>query len=187
MALEYGAGRPVALASLVLQSPLVSTDLWLRDARRLKAAMPPDTRRLLDVCDTPGAAPAEACDAATAAFYRRHVALTDPRRNWRPIATRCRSISTRRSITRCGAGRSSPRPERCATTTGGPSSKSWTAERTLFAAGQYDEAIPATVRAFAAAARASFAVIPAAAHVAMQDNPAGYLAILRPWLARHDS
>ncbi len=34
---------------------------------------------------------------------------------------------------------------------------------------------------------ASFATVANAAHLAMSDNPAAYLAILRPWLARNDA
>jgi proline iminopeptidase/L-proline amide hydrolase len=57
----------------------------------------------------------------------------------------------------------------------------------LFLAGEYDEAIPETIAGFARQVPgADFAMIPDAAHIAFGDNPAAYLAILRPWLARHD-
>jgi proline iminopeptidase/L-proline amide hydrolase len=59
--------------------------------------------------------------------------------------------------------------------------------RTLFVAGEHDEAVPATIVAFARAAKgAQFREIPDAAHTIMNDNPEAYLAILRPWLASHD-
>jgi proline iminopeptidase/L-proline amide hydrolase len=51
LALEYAARRPRELASVIIQSPLVSTAIWMRDANRLKDAMPPDVRRLLYLCD----------------------------------------------------------------------------------------------------------------------------------------
>jgi len=187
IALNYGARRPPALASLVLQSPLIDTAAWLRDARRLKATMPPAIRRLLDVCDTPGAASAAECEAATAAFYRRFVQLTDPP----PAIAAYRGALPRRfsaDIYSAMWGRA----EFTATGSlrdydGRPLLRRLDGGRTLFLAGEHDEARPATVRGFARAAGASFAVIPSAAHVAMADNPAGYLAILRPWLARHDA
>ena len=59
--------------------------------------------------------------------------------------------------------------------------------RTLFVTGEADEAIPETVAGFARSAGADFAVIPDAAHFAMNDNPHAYLAILRPWLLRQDT
>ena len=59
--------------------------------------------------------------------------------------------------------------------------------RTLFVTGEADEAIPETVAEFARMAGAHFAVIPNAAHFAMNDNAPAYLAILRPWLLKQDA
>jgi proline iminopeptidase/L-proline amide hydrolase len=58
--------------------------------------------------------------------------------------------------------------------------------RTLFVAGEYDEAVPATVAAFAREARARFETVPGAAHTIMNDQPEAYLALLRRWLAEQD-
>ncbi len=62
------------------------------------------------------------------------------------------------------------------------------AKRSLFLAGEHDEARPATVKALAALVpgAADFAEIPNAAHSIMNDNPAAYLTVLRPWLAARD-
>ena len=58
---------------------------------------------------------------------------------------------------------------------------------TLFIDGQYDEARPATLAAFAARVPgAEFAVIPGAAHGFFSDRPEEALGILRPWLRRQD-
>jgi proline iminopeptidase/L-proline amide hydrolase len=57
----------------------------------------------------------------------------------------------------------------------------------LFVTGEADEALPETVELFAALAGADFAVIPDAAHFAMNDNPRAYLAILRTWLLKQDA
>ena len=69
---------------------------------------------------------------------------------------------------------------------GRPLLKRLDGRRTLFVAGEHDETLPATVADFARSARAKFRSIPDAAHVIFNDNPAAYLAILRPWLAAHD-
>jgi proline iminopeptidase/L-proline amide hydrolase len=59
--------------------------------------------------------------------------------------------------------------------------------RTLFIGGQYDEARPATLQAFAARVPgAEFAVVPGAAHGFFGDRPVETLGTLRGWLARHD-
>jgi proline iminopeptidase/L-proline amide hydrolase len=58
---------------------------------------------------------------------------------------------------------------------------------TLFIDGQYDEARPSTLGAFAArVAGADFAVVPGAAHGFLNDRPEEALGILRPWLQRQD-
>lgn len=186
IALEYAARRPAGLASTVLQSPLVSTAIWLRDARRLKDAMPPAMRRLLYLCDTPGAASKDACDAATDAFYARHVKLAEP-----PPEIAAYKAALPRSFSADVYNFMWGRAEFTATGTlrdydGYPLLKRLDGARTLFVAGAQDEAIPSTVAAFARTAKARFAEIPDAAHMIMNDNPDAYLAVLRPWLARHD-
>jgi pimeloyl-ACP methyl ester carboxylesterase len=58
---------------------------------------------------------------------------------------------------------------------------------TLFIDGQYDEARPSTLGAFAASVDgADFAVVPGAAHGFLNDRPEEALGILRPWLRRQD-
>jgi proline iminopeptidase/L-proline amide hydrolase len=188
VALEYAARQPAELAGLVLQSPLVSTEVWLRDARILKDAMPQGVRDLLDRCDTPGAASKVDCDAATEAFYARHVRLRAPS----PAVAAYRSALPRSSSAAIYENMWG-RAEFTASGTlktydGQPLLRKLDGARTLFVAGEHDEARPATVRTFAAAVPggATFAEIPDAAHSVMNDNPDGFLAILRPWLARHD-
>jgi proline iminopeptidase/L-proline amide hydrolase len=186
LALEYAAQRPRELASVIIQSPLVSTDIWLRDAKKLKGAMPPDVRRLLYLCDTPGAAPEKDCEAATDAFYARHVRRFDP-----PPAVQAYKDALPRSFSPDVYNHMWGRAEFTASGTlkdydGRALLKRLDPERTLFVAGEYDEAIPSTVAGFAAEAGAPFREVPGAAHTAMNDSPEAYLAMLRPWLAAHD-
>jgi len=187
IALEYGARRPDGLAGLILQSPLVSTAIWLRDANRLKDAMPSAIRDLLYLCDTPGAASETDCDAATEAFYRRHIQLYDPA----PEIAAYRAALPR-SFNAAIYNHMWGRAEFTASGTlkdyeGTPLLARLDGKRTLFLTGEADEAIPETVAEFARIAGADFAVVPDAAHFAMNDNPSAYLAILRPWLLRQDT
>lgn len=188
VALEYAAQRPPALASVVLQSPLVSTEVWLRDAVALKDAMPPAIRNLLYRCDVAGAVPQADCDAATEAFERAHVILREP-----PPEIAAYRAALPRSFSPGIYNHMWGRAEFTSTGTlkdydGRPLLARLDGRSTLFMAGSSDEARPATVAAFAKSVPgASFQVVPDAAHVAMSDNPAAYLDILRPWLTRHDN
>ena len=51
LAIEYGARRPAALASLIVQSPLVSTRSWLADAARLRTELPAQWQATLSACE----------------------------------------------------------------------------------------------------------------------------------------
>ena len=186
--LEYAAQRPAALAGLVLQSPLVSTQVWLQDARILKDAMPPAVRDLLDRCDVPGAAPQAECDAATEAFNARHVRMLAP-----PPPIAAYKAALPRSFSEGIYNHMWGRAEFTATGTlrdydGRPLLAKLDGKRTLFVAGEHDEARPETVRGFAEAVPggADFAEIAGAAHSVMNDAPAAYPAVLRDWLARRD-
>jgi proline iminopeptidase/L-proline amide hydrolase len=187
LGLEYGAARPAALASLVLQSPLVSTSVWLQDAARLKAGMPTDVRDLLDRCDTPGAAPDKACQAATDAFYARHVRQKRPPaaiaayRDALPVpfaANLYNHMWGRAEFTCTGTLKQYD---------GRPLLKQLDGSRTLFVAGTADEARPATVAGFARTAGSDFAEIADAAHSIMNDNPSAYLSVLRDWFRMQDA
>ncbi|HMI19865.1 MAG TPA: proline iminopeptidase-family hydrolase [Sphingomonas sp.] len=185
--LEYGARQPQALAGLIVQSPLITTEKWLEDANRLKDAMPPEIRDLLYRCDTPGAASEAECAKATEAFYRRHIYLADPTPE---IAAYKASLP--RAFNAEIYNHMWGRAEFTASGTlkhyeGRPLLARLDGRRTLFVTGEADEAIPETVAAFARMAGADFAVIPDAAHFAMNDNAPAYLAILRPWLLRQDA
>lgn len=186
VALEYGARRYDALAGLILSSPLISTPVWIRDANRLKDAMPTEIRALLYRCDTPGAANEADCERATQAFYRRHIQLYDPAPEiaaYRAALPRSFNATIynhmwgRAEFTATGTLRDYDGTALLARLDGG---------RTLFITGEADEAVPEATADFAAQAGADFAVVPDAAHFAMNDNPQAYLAILRPWLLKQD-
>ena len=184
--LEHAATGPKSLASAILQSPLVSTEVWLRDARSLIDTMPPETARLLTACDTPGAASKAACDAATDAFYARYVTRATP-----PPEVTTYKAALPRSFSADIYNHMWGRAEFTASGTlkdydGRPLLKRLDGRRTLFVTGEHDEALPATVAGFAKVAGATFKLVPDAAHTAMNDSPEAYLAILRPWLAAHD-
>jgi proline iminopeptidase/L-proline amide hydrolase len=185
VALEYGARRSSELAGLVLASPLVSTRSWIADANALRAQLPPDIQATLKTCDPP-APITPACEKATDVFYgnfnRRDPAtpaMTD-------FARREGGLNRKLYETMWGSS------EFVATGTlkdydGEPLLAKLDGARTLFIDGQYDEARPVTLAAFAARVPgADFAVVPGAAHGFLNDRPDEALGILRPWLRRQD-
>lgn len=187
VALEYGARRPGALAGLALASPLVSTRSWLADAAVLRRQLAPDVQDTLTRCEGDSPPAPDACAAATGAFYsafnRREPATEGM------IAYRRPQDRLNEQLYETMWGNS----EFVSTGTlrsydGAPLLARLDGRRTLFLCGQYDEARPATVRAFAGRVphRAAFAEIPGAAHGIFSDRPAETLAALRPWLAAQD-
>lgn len=188
LALEYGARRPQRLQSLVLASPLVSTKSWIADADALRLQLPAATRDELLRCDRLAAPLPTSCDTATGAFYAAYNGrepASDGMRAYRPPQDRGFDASLYRTMW----GRS----EFVATGTlkdydGEPLLAKLDGPRTLFVGGQYDEARPSTLAAFAARVPgAEFATIPGAAHGIFGDRPAETLGVLRGWLARHDA
>ncbi len=186
IALEYGARRPRGLASLILASPLVSTRSWLADAAILRGALPAATRATLARCETPAAPPAGACDAATDLFYKAYNRREAPADGL--IAYRAGFDSFNRRLYETMWGKS----EFVSTGTlaaydGEPLLARLDGRRTLFMAGQYDEARPATVLGFAARVPGSqFAGIAGAAHGIFSDRPEESRVALRRWMWRWD-
>jgi len=187
LALEYGARRPVELAGLILASPLISTKSWIADARALRAQLPSSVQATLDGCDPP-AAITSACGKATDLFYARYL-----RRELRPDGVNAYlaahpALYANQEIYQAMWGSS----EFVATGTlrdydGEPLLSKLKGPHTLFIDGQYDEARPVTLSAFAARVPgAAFAVVPDAGHVFYEDRPDEALGIIRPWLREQD-
>ena len=186
VALEYAARRPAGLASTILESPLVSTRAWLADANALRSRLSEASRHVLTGCEGPSPPPAAACEAATADFYRHF----NRRLELRPeIAAYARAVPGNQRLYETMWGAS----EFVSTGTlrdydGEPLLARLDGARTLFLAGQYDEARPATLAGFAERVPgASFAVIEDAAHSIMNDNPDAWRATVRRWLRNHDA
>ncbi|PVM85032.1 proline iminopeptidase [Caulobacter radicis] len=193
VALEYGARRSPALASLVLASPLVSTRSWIADANLLRGDLPMAVQDQLTRCEAPSASPPDkalsaACDAATNAFYAAFLTREPPspaHRAYRPTGDRGFNPVLYKAM--WGA------TEFSATGTlkaydGEPLLDRLDGPRTLFMVGQYDEARPATTIAFSRRTRGSeLAVVPGAGHATFTDRPEETVAVLRQWLRRRDA
>lgn len=187
VALEYGARRPSALAGLVLASPLVSTRSWIADADALRAQLPAEVQATLRQCDPP-APITQACERATDVFYANFFERLPRPDGYKAYLAAHPALRTNRRLYDRMWGSS----EFVSTGTlrdynGEPLLAKLNGLHTLFIDGQYDEARPSTLAAFAArVAGADFAVIPGAGHAFILDRPEEALGILRPWLQRQD-
>lgn len=187
LALEYGARRPSALAGLILGSPLVSTRAWIADTDAWRARLPAEVQATLTACEQAAPPPQARCAAAENAFYARHMVRTAGN----PVTAaygRTRGLRGNGAMYRAMWGAT----EFTATGTlrdydGTPLLARLDGARTLFVTGQYDEARPGTIAAFAEAAPgAELAVIPGSGHSLFDDRPDETLAVLRAFLARQD-
>ena len=189
VALEYAARRPAALRSVVLASPLISTRSWIADADALRRSLPADTQQMLIACDGQAPPAATACEAATGSYYARFNGREPPPAEMRGYARTNGGRGFNRRLYEAMWGRS----EFVATGTlrhydGEPLLAQLDGRRTLFMAGQYDEAVPTTLSSFAARGPggAEMAVIPGAAHGTFNDRPEETIGVLRGWMHRHD-
>jgi len=188
VALEYGARRPAELASLALASPLVSTRSWISDTSVLRSQLAPDVQATLNRCDPPAATTAE-CEQAVEGFYASYY-TREPRSDaYKAYVAAHPALRLNQRLYQAMWGSS----EFVATGSlrdydGKPLLAKLSGPRTLFVAGQFDEARPITVGGFAEQVHgAEFAVIPGSGHALFSDRPDEAIGILRPWLASHDA
>jgi len=191
VALEYGARRPARLAGLVLASPLISTRSWIADANALRAELPADVQATLATCDPPRPM-TPACETATGVFYK-HFNRREPATDSLKAYDAADKAAGGKGFNGDLYNRMWGSSEFVSTGTlkdydGEPLLARLDGKNTLFIDGQYDEARPVTLAAFAARVPgADFAVVPGAAHGFFSDRPEEALGILRPWLREHDA
>ncbi len=179
LAAEYMiATKPAGVASVIFSSPLISTPRWIADADSLREQLPESIQDVLDEHERAGTLNSPEYAAATDSFYARHV----QRLPTTPIA-RCEGVASNDTIYRQMWG-----PTEFLST---GSLKTWTRAEdvdeiitpTLFITGEFDEARPTTLEEFRRTMRdAQLVVIPGAAHAAMREKPAEYVAAVRAFL-----
>jgi len=180
LAAEYMiATKPTGVQSVIFSSPLISTPRWIADADSLREQLPEAIQHVLDENEKAGTLDSPAYQAATDSFYARHV-----QRLPTPTIARCKGVVSNDTIYRQMWGPT-------AFLSNG-SLKSWTRSAdmdeitapSLFIAGEFDEARPTTLEEFRTTMRdARLVVIPGAAHAAMREKPADYIAAVRAFLA----
>lgn len=187
LALEYAARFPAATASVTLGSPLISTRRWIADTLVLRSQLPADAQAVLIACEAPAKPPRNQCDKAEAVFSERHL-----RRSPVPPAVLNYRVPGDKGFNPILYNQMWGPTEFTATGSlssynGEPLLRAIDGSRTLFITGQYDEARPETILAYARGLSGSeIAIIPGAAHAMSNDRPAEWVAVLRAFLSRND-
>jgi L-proline amide hydrolase len=78
LAIEHAFTHPAGLRGLILANSLSSTELWCKEAARLRADLPEDVQRVLDTHEEAGTTDDAEYVEATMVFYQRHLCRLDP-------------------------------------------------------------------------------------------------------------
>lgn len=78
LAIEYTLTQPEGLVSLILSNTLSSMPLWIAEANRLRAELPPDVQATLTRHEEAGTTDSEEYEQAMTVFYDRHVLRIQP-------------------------------------------------------------------------------------------------------------
>jgi proline-specific peptidase len=73
LAIEYALTRPQGLVSLILSNTTPSIPLWVAEANRLRAQLPPDVEAILRRHEAAGTTASQEYQEAMQVFYDRHV------------------------------------------------------------------------------------------------------------------
>jgi proline iminopeptidase len=78
LAVDYLLTNPKGIRSVVLSSPALSIPRWLQDTNELREGFPPEIQEAMSRHEKAGTTDSEEYQAATMAFYQRHVCRLDP-------------------------------------------------------------------------------------------------------------
>ncbi|MDQ3954711.1 MAG: proline iminopeptidase-family hydrolase [Actinomycetota bacterium] len=184
IAAAYASQRPAGLRSVILSSPLISVETWVRDALRLRSELPDDIQRTLDSHEENGRTQCPEYVAASLHFYKRHVCRLDP---W-PEEVELMFERTNFDIYKKMWG---PNEFTANGTLVGMDVSPGLSRiecPVLFMCGRHDEATPKSTAEFASLVPTSeVKVHEKSAHLAIFEETAGYLETIEAWLERADS
>jgi proline iminopeptidase len=78
LATDYVLARPVGVVSVIMAGPALSAKRWIRDANRLRAALPKDIQDTLARHERAGTTQSEEYQTATQAYIQRYVCRINP-------------------------------------------------------------------------------------------------------------
>ncbi len=184
LAVDYMLTHPAGIKSLILASPALSIPRWVKDAATLKAALPDSTQAAISRHEADGRYDSPEYHGAMMEFYHRYLARSNP---WSPdIDSSFAQMGQSVYVAMCGPSeftitgslRTYDRTDRLGEIT----------VPTLFTAGRYDEAIPATVEYYRSLIPgAKIAIFEQSGHLTMQDEPEKYIQAVRDFLRAADA
>jgi len=182
---EHAVRRPKGLCSLVIADSPASMELWVKEADRLRLALPPDVQATLVKHEAAGTTSSPDYAKAVRVFYGRHLCRAKP---WPEELDRSFAVMEEDPTVYH--------------TMNGPSEfhvigslKSWSiidrldriATPTLIISGRHDEATPATVRPYADRIKgARWEIFENSSHTPHLEETERYLKTVGSFLAAHD-
>jgi L-proline amide hydrolase len=182
---EHAVLQPAGLKSLTIANSPASMALWLSEANRLRADLPPDVQATLLKHETENTTDDPAYEAATAIFYARHVCRLLPHPP--EVKASFDGIAADPTVYHTMNG---PSEFHCIGTI-----KDWSIidrltriqAPTLLISGEFDEATPAVVQPFADNIKgAVWKIIPDASHLSHVEQPELTLGEVATFLSAHD-
>jgi len=186
LGMQYAAGRPEGLVSLIVESSPPSVPAWMPEIARLRSELPPEVEAILREHEEAGTTDSPEYEEAVMVFYRRHLCRADPWPDW---------------LVECFALLDA-NPE-VYHSMNGPSEfhvigtiKDWDiTDRlgqitvpTLIFSGRYDEVTPAsTEMAHRAIPGSEYVVMEESSHMAQAEQPEETLALVRDFLTRAEA
>jgi len=181
IAAAYAASNPAGLEKLVLSSPLLNTRQWISDNQKYREALPAEVLSVMVRCEQQGLESSQEYQDAVEVFYNLHFCRTAP---WPDYV-----LDTMNNMNEtCYQGMWGPNEFTCNSELLGnydglPGLNSITVP-TLVTCGEYDEATPASCRAFAdLIPNAHFAEFENASHLTFVDSRDEYINALRQFLS----
>ena len=178
----YMGGHPAGVRSVILSSPLVTTAQWERDADSLLTTLPDSVQKVISAQEAAGTTDSPEYQAAMMVYYDLYV-RRKPRRS--PADADSASATHGDLVYQYMWG---PSEFTATGTLKTFDATEWIKKLTvptLFLAGEFDEATPASTEQFSKLVPgAEFRVIPNSAHASENDNPDDLLRVVREFLHR---
>ena len=180
IAAAYAARVPVGVEKLVLSSPLLNTDMWLRDNKVHREHLPEEALRVMRKCEEAGQESSPEYQDSVDIFYARHFCRVTP---WPDYV-----IDTMNSLNEtCYAGMWGPNEFTCnglLRNYDGLAELETIQAPTLVTCGEFDEAAPASCKAFAKLIPdARYVEFEDASHLTFVESRGKYIKTLRQFLA----
>ncbi|HSD88009.1 MAG TPA: proline iminopeptidase-family hydrolase [Kofleriaceae bacterium] len=188
LATDYMLGKPTGVASLILASPALSMKRWAADTQRMKAELPATTRAIIDQAEAEGSTQTDAYKAAIVEFFDRHYYRRQRPTDPVPREIRASGKGMNEDLYLAMWGTSEWAPDGLLKDYDRVDQLHEISVPTLFTAGRYDEADPASVALYQAQVKGSkLVVFEHSAHMAMIEETDRFVSVVRAFLHEHDA